>query len=179
MNLPVFKYHPDPIATGSIVRGRAQCMCCGEMRDYFYVGPVYAKDDLDESICPWCIDNGLAHEKYGASFTDRGAIGGFRELVPREVTEEVAYRTPGFSGWQQECWLAHCGDACAFLGAAGKEGVEAYNSQELLDSIRANIEMKEEEFQGYLNALNTDFGPTAYVFRCLHCSQYLGYSDFT
>jgi len=24
------------------------------------------------------------------------------------VVEEVAYRTPGFSGWQQERWWTHC-----------------------------------------------------------------------
>ncbi len=37
-----------------------------------------------------------------------------------DVIDEVSGRTPGFSGWQQERWLVHCGDACAFLGPAGR-----------------------------------------------------------
>jgi uncharacterized protein CbrC (UPF0167 family) len=183
MDLPLFKYHPDPVATGSVEIRNARCACCGEDREAVYVGSVYAEANLDESICPWCIGSGLAHERFEAEFTDRAAVGGddldSRNPVPQEVTEEVAYRTPGFSGWQQERWLVHCGDACAFLGPAGKRELGAYGSEDLLESIRADAEMDESEFQDYLDALDRDSGPTAYVFRCLHCGRHLGYSDFT
>src|SRR5262249_47650 len=99
--------------------------------------------------------------------------------VSQAAKEEVAYRTPGFSGWQQEKWLVHCSDACAFLGPAGSLEVEAYESQELLDSLRGDIQMNEQEFQDYLNSMDKDYGPTAYVFKCLHCGTLLGYSDFS
>jgi uncharacterized protein len=41
MDLPVFRYHPDPIASGSIVASGAQCACCGARRGFIYTGPVY------------------------------------------------------------------------------------------------------------------------------------------
>lgn len=182
MSLPVFKYHPDPLGTGSIEAREVECLCCGEVREYIYVGPVYAKTDLDEAVCPWCISNGLAHQKYGAEFTDRAAVGGYgsltRKAVSQQVKEEVVYRTPGFNGWQQERWLVHCSDACAFLGPAGRQEIEGFASQELLDSLRDDMKMNEQDFQQYLHLLDQHRAPTAYLFRCLHCAQYLGYSDF-
>ena len=37
------------------------------------------------------------------------------ESVSDEIVAEVAYRTPGFTGWQQERWFTHCA-AGEFLG---------------------------------------------------------------
>lgn len=180
MSFPSFKYHPDPIATGSIEARVISCACCGETREYVYVGPVYSEADLEEAICPWCIRTGLAHDKLGVDFTDLDAIGDYDPsvAVPAHVKEEIAYRTPGFNGWQQERWLLHCGDACAFLGPAGKRELEAFQSQELIDSLQADMTMEDTEFIAYFDSLNKHNGPTAYVFRCLHCGKYLGYSDF-
>ena len=45
------------------------------------------------------------------------------------MIEEVAYRTPGFSGWQQERWWTHCGDAGQFLGRAGRKELEAFGPE--------------------------------------------------
>jgi hypothetical protein len=36
MSLPVFKYHPDPLLTGSVQQRNVQCACCGETREYTY-----------------------------------------------------------------------------------------------------------------------------------------------
>ncbi|HZS10027.1 MAG TPA: CbrC family protein [Blastocatellia bacterium] len=180
MKLPAFRYHPDPLATGSIEAREIECVCCGKTRDHVYAGPVYAEEDLDESICPWCISDGLAHEKFDAEFTDLSGIGGYgdrKQTIPQMIEEEIAWRTPGFSGWQQERWLVHCSDACAFLGPAGKEEVEAFTNKELLNSLQAESEMDDGEFREYFNSLRRDHGPTAYIFKCLHCGQLLGYSD--
>ncbi|MCK5338820.1 MAG: CbrC family protein, partial [Bacteroidales bacterium] len=32
MDLPKFKYHPDPLKSGSIVRSENECECCGKKR---------------------------------------------------------------------------------------------------------------------------------------------------
>jgi len=180
MSLPLFRYHPDPIASGSFEVGDITCVSCGQVRPYVYVGPVYAEADLEKAICPWCISNGLAHEKFGAEFTDVDAIGDYDPTVsvPVAVKKEIAYKTPGFNGWQQERWLVHCGDACAFLGPAGKDQVVGYESDELVESLRADLKMSEAEFRDYLETMDKQTGPTAYVFRCLHCNKYQGYSDF-
>lgn len=120
--LPSFKYHPDPIATGAIEPSSETCKCCNQARGFIYIGPVYARDDYDHSICPWCIADGSAHAKLGASFSDDVGVGGGGAwcVVPGSVVDEVANRTPGFSGWQQEQWWTHCDDAAQFLGRAGE-----------------------------------------------------------
>jgi uncharacterized protein len=102
--LPAFKYHPDPLASGSVILSNAVCACCKKARGFIYSGPVYGPDV--DHLCPWCIADGTAHAQFGVSFTDEAGIGGYRDwdAVPQDVIETVAYRTPGFSGWQQEQW---------------------------------------------------------------------------
>ncbi|WP_199855940.1 CbrC family protein [Burkholderia metallica] len=39
MSLPAFRYHPDPPATGRVIRSDARCMCCGDARGDGYAGP--------------------------------------------------------------------------------------------------------------------------------------------
>lgn len=103
MELPQFKYHPDPIATGSVVRSETTRVCCREARGYIYAGPAYAEEEYEECICPWCIADGSAHQKLDVSFSDEVGVGGGGSwsAVSEDVVAEVAYRTPGFNGWQQ------------------------------------------------------------------------------
>jgi uncharacterized protein CbrC (UPF0167 family) len=100
--LPTFKYHPDPVASGIFVPSETSCVRCGENRGWVYTGPVYAIEDYESCICPWCIADGTAHEQLDATFTDEDGIGGEGawDSVPPDVIEAVACRTPGFSGWQ-------------------------------------------------------------------------------
>jgi uncharacterized protein CbrC (UPF0167 family) len=178
-SLPAFRYHPDPIATGSVVRSDRVCRCCGSARGLIYVGPTYAEADLDNGLCPWCIADGTAHEKFNASFTDPDRVGGTESwpAVPAAVVEAVAFRTPGFQGWQEERWFTCCGDAGAFLGPKGRLDLEDAG-EEALTAIRLECGHQGDAWQEYLDALNRDFGPTAYLFRCLHCGRLGGYSDF-
>jgi len=179
MELPAFKYHPEPLKTGSISASDAECACCGERRGYVYNGPVYAKGELDSQLCPWCIGDGAAHEKFEADFTDTSGIGSYGAWtsVAPDIIREVAQRTPGFSGWQQERWWTHCGDAAEFLGQAG--------AREVIDAGPALIKRLREDlgwprggaFDAYIGSLRKEDGPTAYLFRCRHCGQFGGYSD--
>jgi len=179
MSLPTFKYHPDPIATGSIRRSDTGCACCGQQRGYIYVGPVFAVEELSQCICPWCIADGSAHTRFNAEFTDAAGMGGYSRppVVPKSVIEEVAFRTPGFSGWQQEHWLACCGDAAAFVGRAGHTELERHWPDAIPSIQKACGMVDGVDWQGYLRALDKDGSPTAYIFRCLHCGRHLGYSD--
>jgi uncharacterized protein CbrC (UPF0167 family) len=121
--LPEFPYHPDPVATGSVEESDALCMNCGRRRGFIYVGPVYATDELAEALCPWCIADGSAAARFDASFTD---VAELPDDVPAETIVRVMRRTPGFTGWQQEHWMFHCGDGAAFLGRADQDGGTAY-----------------------------------------------------
>jgi uncharacterized protein CbrC (UPF0167 family) len=177
-SLPTFRYHADPIRTGSIVASTNACRRCGRQRGYIYVGPVYADDDLDDAFCPGGIADGSAARMFGAEFTDAPGIGdyGSWEAVPPEVVEEVARRTPGFTGWQQERWWTHCSDAGVFLGRAGWRELEGEWS-DAIASIKADVQMDGDDWNDYFSALDARESPTAYVFRCRHCGQLGGYSD--
>ena len=178
LDLPEFVYHPDPIATGSVKPSDTECVCCGSRRGFIYVGPVYAEEELEDCICPWCIANGTAYEKLGAEFVDAAGIGGYGDWddVPGEVADEIAYRTPGFAGWQQERWWTHCGDAAEFIGRAGRKEVESYGEQ-LVKAVQYEIGYSDEEWKHYFQALSKESSPTAYIFRCRHCGKLGGYSD--
>jgi uncharacterized protein CbrC (UPF0167 family) len=175
--LPAFVYHPDPLATGSIAASDEVCECCGRSRGYKYESTPYCEADL-EVICPWCIADGRAHEKFDVEFVDRDAIGDYGKWgkVTDAIADTVAHRTPGFSGWQQERWWVCCNDAAMFLGPAGKDELLAHGS-EAVEAIRVESGFEGKEWRGYLSALSKDGGPTAYIFRCLHCGKLGGYSD--
>lgn len=178
MSLPSFPYHPDPIATGSVVASKSTCTCCGSARGFVYAGPVVG-DTEPGAICPWCIANGSAHARFDVAFTRADCIGGggHWDAVPPDVENEVAHRTPGFSGWQPELWWTHCGDAAQFLGRAGRTELEALGPQ-AVDAIRESTGLEPgAEWNEFFAALRKDDSPQAYVFRCRHCAALGGYQD--
>jgi hypothetical protein len=59
----------------------------------------------------------------GGQFTD--VLWRVPEDVPAEVTDVVLRRMPGFTGWQQERWMHHRGDAAEFHGLAGARELAA------------------------------------------------------
>ena len=178
MDLPKFKYHPDPIASGSVVKSDKVCACCNAAKGYFYQGSVYSEeDDFEDALCPWCIADGSAHEKCDVSFND--AEGLFDQVSP-EAADEVEFRTPGFSGWQQEHWVACCGDAAAFREPVGyAEITQRYPFLEatLMKHIADEWSMTGDAATQFYKSLDRARGPTAYVFSCLHCKADLAYID--
>lgn len=178
MNIPIFNYHPEPLKTGSIEESDNECECCGKTTGYIYTGPVYSEEELNDCICPWCIANGKAHEKFGAEFTDYDGISdyGSWEDASKEAKEEISFRTPGFCGWQQERWWTHCGDGCAYLGRAGKNEILEYGN-DLIESLKNDSGLNGEDWETFLKALDPEDSPTAYVFKCLHCGKLEGYQD--
>lgn len=178
MPLPTFRYHPDPIATGSVKPSDRACSVCGEVRGFAYHGPVFSQRDEVGPLCPWCIANGRAQEALEAEFTDPDAIGDYGEgpEVPEAVRSEVAHRTPGFYGWQQERWPTCCDDATVFLGPMGHAELELQGPGAMA-AIRAEFGGSELEWPRVFESLARDTEPTAYLFRCLHCGRFAGYSD--
>ncbi|MGA4837367.1 CbrC family protein [Streptomyces sp. G45] len=114
--LPEFPYHPDPVATGVVVPSGAACTCCGRERGYVYQGPVYAADELGGRLCPWCIADGSAAERFDAHVTS-GACRG--DDVSLEVFAAVDRRTPDFTARQEPQWFFHCAEGAVFLGRSG------------------------------------------------------------
>jgi uncharacterized protein len=178
MDLPTFRYHPDPIASGSVVASDAQCKSCNTRRGFIYSGPAYCEEDLEEALCPWCIADGSAHSKFDANFTDPA---GFPDEIPQDIVEEICYRTPGFSAWQQEKWLTCCGDAAAFLEPAGQTEIRARYPQlegSLMMYIVHELGITGAAATRFLASLDRDRGPTAYVFSCRRCDHKPAYIDY-
>jgi len=179
MTLPVFRYHPDPIASGSIVASANTCRVCGEARGYVYsIAPYSEADDLEEAICPWCIANGAAHDKFDAYFVDPAV---FPDELVMTIAEEVSYRTPGYAAWQSEVWPVCCADATAFIGPTGITEIRSGNYE--LEGMLMGYVVHEMKISGgaamrLIDSLNKDKGPTAYVFQCLHCGTYQFHIDY-
>jgi uncharacterized protein len=168
--LPEFKYHPEPLRTGSLEARPFTCACCGRRREYVYVAPVYCERDLHESLCPWCIADGSAAAKFGASFADDHPLR--KAGVPVSVVEDVSQRTPGYSSWQQEEWLTHCNDACEFHGDATVEQMRNV-SEATKAAWCQHYGMSEADW----NHLTRDYVPRGdqafYRFVCRHCHAVL------
>jgi uncharacterized protein CbrC (UPF0167 family) len=177
MNLPVFKYHRDPIQSGSVVESNQTCRCCGKSRGYIYTGPVYSEEDLDDMICPWCIADGSAHLKFEAAFMEETAM---PDGIPAGAVQEVAWRTPGYNAWQSERWFKCCGDAVTFLEPVGiAELREWYRELEssVLGNIIYDLEISGGAATHMLESLRRNSGPTAYIFQCSHCGKYQTFVD--
>jgi uncharacterized protein CbrC (UPF0167 family) len=169
IDLPEFAYHPDPVATGSVVASDAMCIACGDARGFMYTGPVYAAEEIVDELCPWCIADGSAAATFDAAFTDVGSD--VPDDVPADVRDVIAHRTPGYQAWQQARWLYHCADGAAFLGRVDRAELERYP-----EALRAEIAGWDAKA---VERHDTDGQPTAYLFRCRHCGTHLAYSDFT
>jgi uncharacterized protein CbrC (UPF0167 family) len=177
MNLPDFRFHLNPIASGSVVVSEKKCRCCGQARGAIYVGPVYAEQELDESLCPWCIADGSAHEKFDATFVDTEA---FQESAPAERVDEITQRTPGFATLQQERWPSCCEEPGAFVTPAGIAEIRPhYRTMEgdLMGYIVHEMGISGGAARRMLDSLNREKSPTAFVFQCRKCERHFGYVD--
>ncbi|MDO4258294.1 MAG: CbrC family protein [Actinomycetaceae bacterium] len=161
--LPTFRYHPDPVGSGVFAQALDFiCDCCEKPRQWRYKAGFYSVDEAE--ICPWCIADGSAYEKYDADFIDDFIDD---DPEPSEESEnEVRHRTPSYSSWQGEMWRTHCGEAMAFMGYVSWDDVK--DNQELVDSF---------ELDDVVQDMSVDGDLTGYLFQCLHCGMQLGYSD--
>jgi uncharacterized protein len=141
-------------------------------------GPVFSTKNfpLKHHLCPWCIADGSAAREFYATFNDTGETGGIGD----EARREVETRTPGFTAWQQEKWLACCGDAAAFLGAAGAEELKRDHPAAVSvtkQHLRQEYDLSKADADEFFQNLRKDDEPTAYVFVCLHCGKYQVFVD--
>ena len=150
--LPAFRYHPNPLETGAFEESAdgVVCDCCGKTTHIFYTAPFYAVEDI-AYLCPECIANGEAARKYDGSFQDDFSVDD--GVDDPEKLDELIHRTPGYSGWQQEYWRAHCGDYCAYLGNVGARELRALGVlEEVLDDPMWEEEQKGIAFRNMLEA---------------------------
>ena len=164
-DLPEFRYHPDPIATGSIVPSEETCECCGKERGYVCCATPSGEKDID-FVCPWCVADGTANAKLGAFFSDSWPLS--QANISREIIDEVTCRTPGYISWQQDSWMACCEDACEFHGDADKKELAALD-EDARSRVARDFELPVEQFEEMLKYYTPKGSPAIYKFRCRHC----------
>jgi len=174
MPLPKFRYHPDPLATGSIKPSTAVCDCCGEARGFEYTASFYTRQKPKPILCPWCIESGDAARKYDGAFSDDYPL---QDLAP-EIVQEVCQRTPGYNSWQQEVWQSHCNDACEFLGDAELEELRALAGDDLAAQLKRSG-MKDQHWTSLVAKYQKGGSPAVYKFACRHCRTVIYPIDFS
>ncbi len=172
--LPFFKYHPNPIETGSIKLSDKICACCKKARGYIYTASVYSIFDLDESICPWCIADGSAAEKFDATFNNSG----LESNISNEIIEQISKRTPGYECWQTYIWLFHCDDGCEFHGDLSKQEANDLDENAIRKFCVEN-DLNEEEGKEIIQYYEKGGNPAIYKFVCRHCAKIKLYTDCT
>lgn len=165
--LPIFRYHPDPLATGSVVPSEATCDCCGAARGLAYTGPVYSEDDVG-TVCPWCIADGSLADRFGATLVDDHPLAAAD--LPESVIEEVSTRTPGYEAWQEPSWLACCGDACEFHGDAPRDEIRALDESGL-QQLAADSGFAVADLRTVLPDYEPGGSHAFYKFVCRHCRR--------
>lgn len=188
--LPVFKYHPQPLETGAFSRDKTVvCDCCSEPTDVYYSGPFYTASEV-EAVCPWCIADGTAAQQFEGCFQDDASLDGVEAVFdedgefegtkcdwPEEQVQELTERTPGYRGWQQEYWLAHCDDFCAFVGYVGWK--EIAGKLELFADLRGDCEAFGMDYDKLPEYLLNGGDCQGYLFRCLGCGKLRLWVDFS
>lgn len=173
MNEYNFKYHPYPLGAGTFKNDTTVvCDCCEKQTDVYYTSPFYSTADVHH-LCPDCISSGAAAEKFNGQFQDPDCVD---EVSDPAKLDELIHRTPGYHGWQQEYWLAHCDDYCAFLGYPGWNDIEkAGLAAEIEETYRKDI--CGIDFADVVK-ISKIGGCYLYLFRCLHCGKHFIRIDF-
>lgn len=168
---PGFFYSPNAYALGIIEQRSIVCQCCGQERAFHYTGNLYCESEVRQ-LCPWCIADGSAAEKYNGSFVsdfeDTDPIPGASSAGLSEASiTQVSSHTPGYASWQGDVWLGHCGEACIFLGYVGSKELAPLWEEVRADAVASG--WGEENIRHYMHK---DGDMTGYLFRCQHCGQH-------
>jgi uncharacterized protein CbrC (UPF0167 family) len=179
MELPKFKYNPNVCKIDVFKKEEGICSVCGEKRNIKYTGAFYSIKK-PEYICPFCIANGKAAEKYNGEFNSYCTIEGVspdpadpEPTIPKEMLLEVSQRTPGYNSWQETVWLSHCNEPCAFIDYADGETIKPF-----IDELEEDIEGNGYNKEQILEWLSKDGSLTGYLFQCLHCGKHRLHIDF-
>lgn len=172
--LPTFKYHPDPIGSGVLIPSNKACPVCNKNSGFEYVGPFYATVEVD-GICPWCIENGKAAEKFDLTFVDEDEI---ERVDDDSLTDELTKRTPGYFFPQEDSWPSHCGDYCVLLVGSGEVDIASK-----FDLLKTDLEQIKDKLEITDVVLKTDLirenSPLwAALFQCGKCNSYRLVADY-
>ncbi len=166
---PMFRYHPFPVYTKAIKPWPITCPVCGQASEYSYAFVTYPTDEEDDEeqevqICPWCLHDGAAARQYPhISFNDPPVA----PDVDEAARDELAHRTPRYASFQEQEWLVHHGDYCAFVGYVGWREIAAFAGELTNDlaRLRRRLGWRKPELESWVNGASVQ----GYLFRCTTC----------
>ena len=184
MELPNFKYSPNAFELDLFEKTEGFCSICEQKRNLKYKSSFYCKEKPDY-ICPWCISDGEAAVKYNGTFNYYYGIEGvnydeespstIETTINKDLLFEITNKTPSYTSWQQEVWLTHCNEPCAFIGYADKETIKPY-----LEELKEDIELDEMYGEEIItNYLTKNGGLVGYLFQCTKCGNHRLHVDST
>jgi len=173
-DFPKFRYHPDPVKNGAIVRAKTDCPACERTRHFVYRGQFDGTEEVS-GICPWCIADGSAAMKYVGEYVTN-VLG---DKVTDSLKNDTLYHcTPSYVAHDEAIWLTHCDDFCAFIAHTGTTDLR---SRGLLEQLAPDIAYYCDQFKlkpgTFLMRLNTDGPIYGYLFQCLQCRTYRLHCD--
>ena len=174
MELPKFKYNPNAYELDLFEEKEGICSVCNEKRNLKYTSSFYSIEDPDY-ICPWCIVNGRAAEKFNGEFNDYCGIEGVSpnpndppSKIPQELLREITNKTPSYVSWQQEVWLTHCNEPCAFIAYVDFETIKPY-----LEELKEDIETITNDYgTNMIEYLTKSGSVVGYLFQCVKCGKH-------
>lgn len=173
MELPKFKYSQNAYNIDVFQNIEGICSTCNEERQIKYTSSFYSINEPDY-ICPWCIANGKAAEKYDGEFNDYYGIenvssnsSNSEAIIPKDLLLEITNKTPSYISWQQEVWLTHCNEPCAFIGYADIKIIEP-----LLEELSSDIENSGYGLDFIKSSLSKDGSLVGYLFQCVNCKKH-------
>ncbi len=156
-----------PVRTGSARIHDVPCVLCGRTETAKYQGQALLDDaEVDEEqICIACINDGAAHDRLGATFTQNFSDeDGWAEMASG-IVERIRERTPAVFTWQAPRWLACCGDAAIYLGVLDQAGEHEVRTAPPPEPV------------AHLVRPAGDAAPSWYLFPCSHRGDYSTFRD--
>ncbi len=158
-----FKYSPNIQTIGILINKKGVCQSCGKEVSQYYP-TMYCREEVD-CICLDCIKSGQASDKFKGEFIQDAETDKVDDAMK---IDELFKRTPGYSSWQGEHWLACCNDFCAYIGDVGtKELME----MGIADEVFAEYDTL-GEYENARDHLVKAGSMSGYLFQCLHCGRY-------
>jgi uncharacterized protein CbrC (UPF0167 family) len=118
-----------------------------------------------------CIADGSAAAKINCFFNDV-----LVKMNPSDL-ELVEKRTPGYTTWQGNHWLACCGRACTYLGEAEEKDLRGRWASAVDSMVGEMGYTKEQLWADILPGLRRAGSVCVYVFQCRECRKLRAYWD--
>lgn len=174
---PTFKYFPNPLRTQSVTESSAPCECCGKTGKYSYIAGMKTKTEEDvKNLCFDCIASGKAAKKLSGVFTEYHSIA--NRTADKNITEEIMYRTPSFTTWQDQQWVSHCKTPCIYIGQVYigdllKLGIYKQVRTELAKTFYyKQMPMTIAEIDDLLLQMSEGSSLEGHLFQCVQCGKY-------